>query len=610
VCVYRKLNSIFSHTFLTRPVCKIEEHQATIQTNGNNNMIRQRPKTSPTDSAKLKRNLDEGEEKQQVSHISGKRKPFCFWTIHCFGVPVKKHQNTRVNCNVGIILFISLAVIFGLIFNFRNIRQPIKLILRPKEVFLVASSIEHYDGRHHRKRIQAYKTTVTVHSFPSPALPQVPLTSSNSPDYGEVILAFHSKENNILRGHNKLAPKRREISPKDAHHCHRDRHIFLKDMDDEDEMSLDELSEFYRNEEMVDDLVVQNRDEDDPNPPTCQPPHWNWNYYPVCNHFHELSIAKSLSSAIKTRTVVTASIRYLAEGASRQAWLVEPVEVVNNHQQQPSSVFPFVLKTLRMEKHHEPLTNYRRVQMEALIMERLSSSDRISDIYGHCGASTLVEQGSDITELIVPDQGRPQVRSRHALLEKQKDDVHPANNFTAEEKLEMALAMAEGIAELHGFSGGVIVNSDIHIEQWVRSQVDSKIKLNDFNNGFILKWDTQAKQYCTAYAHFGGDFHSPEEFRGDYVTEQIDVYSMGNNIHCLLTGLWQFPWLKHNGDVQDLILAGQRDHVDPRYNTRSFIEGRLVEIMERAWIHNPKKRASIFEVVEHLRETRRSWQQQ
>lgn len=32
-------------------------------------------------------------------------------------------------------------------------------------------------------------------------------------------------------------------------------------------------------------------------------------------------------------------------------------------------------------------------------------------------------------------------------------------------------------------------------------------------------------------------YRSPEEFIGVPIDEQIDVYSMGNNIYCILTGL-------------------------------------------------------------------------
>jgi hypothetical protein len=39
-------------------------------------------------------------------------------------------------------------------------------------------------------------------------------------------------------------------------------------------------------------------------------------------------------------------------------------------------------------------------------------------------------------------------------------------------------------------------------------------------------------------------------------------------------------------------------------------EGRLVEIMEPCWAFDPQDRVDIFEIVAHLRETRRLYQQE
>lgn len=45
-----------------------------------------------------------------------------------------------------------------------------------------------------------------------------------------------------------------------------------------------------------------------------------------------------------------------------------------------------------------------------------------------------------------------------------------------------------------------------------------------------------------------------------------------------------------------------RPLVDPRYRSRSFIESKLVAIMEECWEWEPERRISIFEVVRQLRE--------
>ena len=55
-----------------------------------------------------------------------------------------------------------------------------------------------------------------------------------------------------------------------------------------------------------------------------------------------------------------------------------------------------------------------------------------------------------------------------------------------------------------------------------------------------------------------------------------------------------------------IIEGGARPYVDARYRTRSYIEGRLVEIMERCWAQESEGRPSMFEVVSFLRDVKRN----
>jgi hypothetical protein len=68
------------------------------------------------------------------------------------------------------------------------------------------------------------------------------------------------------------------------------------------------------------------------------------------------------------------------------------------------------------------------------------------------------------------------------------------NSFSVSEKLEMALAMAESIADLHGYQGGVIVHDDVQPCQWLRNS-DNKIIFGDFNRAVVMKWSDK-EGYC------------------------------------------------------------------------------------------------------------------
>ena len=49
-------------------------------------------------------------------------------------------------------------------------------------------------------------------------------------------------------------------------------------------------------------------------------------------------------------------------------------------------------------------------------------------------------------------------------------------------------------------------------------------------------------------------------------------------------------------------MEGRRPYVDPRFRSRSYVESKLVEIMELCWEHERTKRIDIFSVVNFLRD--------
>ena len=142
-----------------------------------------------------------------------------------------------------------------------------------------------------------------------------------------------------------------------------------------------------------------------------------------------------------------------------------------------------------------------RSQREALIMERLTSSPRIVNAYGHCGTSILVETMShSALDAVIPIDEPP------GLWNKMNREVRYAIPFllrppsrsrlTTAEKLDMAILMSESIAELHGFADGMIVNTDISLMQFLIGLDGVTIKLNDFNAALIPNYSTEEARYC------------------------------------------------------------------------------------------------------------------
>eukprot|EP00815_Leptocylindrus_aporus_P011123 CAMPEP_0116059472 /NCGR_PEP_ID=MMETSP0322-20121206/5811_1 /TAXON_ID=163516 /ORGANISM="Leptocylindrus danicus var. apora, Strain B651" /LENGTH=572 /DNA_ID=CAMNT_0003543849 /DNA_START=134 /DNA_END=1852 /DNA_ORIENTATION=- len=304
----------------------------------------------------------------------------------------------------------------------------------------------------------------------------------------------------------------------------------------------------------------------------CRRTLWHKYYFPNCNQFHELDLAHDDS-------------KKLGSGYYRTVWAVK------DDQQQK-----FVLKGSKY-KHPIKTDFFENVRMDALVMERLTSSPRIVDMFGHCALGVITEQlDYDMETTVIPTSGT--VDDEDGL--KDQYDVNPQNDYKPTEKLGLALEMAKSIAELHGFQDGVIVHDDIQLSQFL---IDSngKLKLNDFNRAEVMLFDEEKGQYCR-YRNGGvyGNYRAPEEFKDSRLNEKIDVWSMGNNIYALLTGLWVYYETDDDKAIHKRAIDRELSYIDPRYRTRSFAEGKLVEIMERCWKYDPDERADIFEVVDFL----------
>lgn len=286
------------------------------------------------------------------------------------------------------------------------------------------------------------------------------------------------------------------------------RSIFFEtdDQNDEDDKGVSEA--------WVDDYYLQYDERDYPR--ECIMPAWTDLHFPVCNIFHE--------SMTQERFSKSESIRYLASGYYRDTFLWKSTVA-------HSSDGDFVFKRLRFCAEHNFTPSIGdQMRTEALIMERLSASPRITQIYGYCATSLAVEVGKEITKDIVPfvpelqyERGRVPQSDLDELQKLHQTEIYSFNNFTAEEKLDIAIQVAEAVAEMHGFAGSVIVNDDVHPDQWLQvpTATGRRLILNDMNNAGFLKWNPVKQEYCKYYRKFGGDFHAPEEFVGDYVVSVL-----------------------------------------------------------------------------------------
>ncbi len=285
------------------------------------------------------------------------------------------------------------------------------------------------------------------------------------------------------------------------------------------------------------------------------------------------------------------------EGSYRSAFFVESIH-------DPE----LVMKVQRFDDKKYETDRYEFVRMDALIMERLTASPRIVDIYGHCAVTVLTEfLPVELDGVAVPFYSK---KRQTNILNRQKESnkVKPLNQLSVTQKLEIALQMAEAIADLHGFKDGVIVHDDIQLTQYLFSG-ENKIKLNDFNRGESMLYDEQKGAYCRyRNGPGGGDWRAPEEYLDDALDEKIDVFSFGNNLYSLLTGAFVYYFEDDYKKIKQMVIHGNMTVIDPVYRSRSYVEGKLVEIIEKCWAYKVNDRPSIFQVIDELKVVKQQWE--
>lgn len=301
-------------------------------------------------------------------------------------------------------------------------------------------------------------------------------------------------------------------------------------------------------------------------------------YFPNCNAFHENGLVRT-------------DYRYLGSGYFRNAFVVHE-----------SDTFDYVFKSFRLYKRFEfGARTLWSVQKEATIFDNLASSPRLLDLYGHCGVSLMLQAAAqgDVEREVVPSKGFFQHGATAA------DSFPPHNNMTLSRKLDWAVQMAESLADLHGYEGGVMLHGDVHPVQWLRS--DDNLYLNDFGSGALLEWSPTAQDYCQIEHPYSGTHRSPEELRGEKLNEQTDVYSLANVYFALLTGL--YTYYEHGSDTNRDALQKIKQGVLPifdeeSYRNRSPLESAWLDVIHRMWIYDPEERATIFDVVRDMRTIR------
>lgn len=244
---------------------------------------------------------------------------------------------------------------------------------------------------------------------------------------------------------------------------------------------------------------------------------WQTTYNPSCNGMHELDVENGYNEREGKDLLL-----FGTGGFWRNAWKLD----LPNHNATAAapagSAQTFVLKTLKYEHNFED--NFgEHDRIDAVALERLTSSRHVINIYGFCGHSVISEYADG------PRLGTLADKSKKIPLK----------------RLEIARDIATGLADVHGIDGDdqpSFVHLDINPANVV--VVGKTLKLNDFNIGIPLKKNKKTGKTCGFPAQYPNpQWRSPEESREqDDLTEKVDVFSLGHIFFRLICG--HEPWNK------------------------------------------------------------------
>lgn len=253
--------------------------------------------------------------------------------------------------------------------------------------------------------------------------------------------------------------------------------------------------------------------------PVCSTPTFYRLYKPTCNELH--SVASGYDWLKGDKKSKHHRSRYLASGTYRQVFVLERRFASDERDE-------VILKSMKRFKgayNADDTGLYDDMRKDSMVMEQLSASPRIADIYAFCGLSSIIEYAPENIEKYVLPTGGVRVTNDDDDESDDEDDPTPVNHIKAQEKLEMAIELAKGIATMHGHKDGVIANVDVQIGQFCRGN-NGMIKILDFNRAEVMLYDESYGGYCRFENGVppDGSLRAPEEIIDAPLTEKIDVY--------------------------------------------------------------------------------------
>jgi serine/threonine protein kinase len=308
-------------------------------------------------------------------------------------------------------------------------------------------------------------------------------------------------------------------------------------------------------------------------PPDCERPEWQERNYPNCNEVHEIDLASVLVASARARDRVDTG--YVASGLWRSVWAVDA----------RLGSDPVVLKMMKSE-HEVNARNLDRHRRDGLVMEQLSSSPYVVDIYMYCANSVVTEYLPMTLESAILDDS---------------PDGQVAN--TAKQRVQWALDVARGVQALHYTNDSPIVHADIQAKQFLISPKTGTIKVNDFNRCRFMARNTKTGEACKfTIPSAPGKMRAPEEYTYGALDEKIDMYAVANILYSILTE--EKAWNDYSAaETKSRIKHGHVPEIPTDHfpaDAPSSVTAALLELTRKTYELYPGQRLSASELVTGL----------
>jgi serine/threonine protein kinase len=265
-------------------------------------------------------------------------------------------------------------------------------------------------------------------------------------------------------------------------------------------------------------------------------------------------------------------------------------------------LFYFPLSYCYITEHNVDFRNFERHRREAVIMERLTSSENVVDLYAHCANTVLTEHASrGLDKVLLEDRG----------------NIVPTK-MAGLERLQLALQVAKGVADLHRFD---TLHADLQDKQFLvvdhgnndkPTTMIIKIKLNDFNRCRFFprrnntQHDDDANNHTTTTTicpiripSAPGMFRSPEEYKLTELTDKADVYSLGHVLYQILTTKQPFEGMG-TIHIKAAVRNGSKPKIPLSYRRPDTSDAALAVLVHLCYEVDPLKRPSAADLVREL----------